>query len=76
MRLDQDDDFGTCPCGSAWFNLLPHDEDTMDALAAVCIDMEGGVTGYAGKLACVDCGLDWNPALKLKQTSSHLRVVV
>lgn len=54
---------GWCGCGAAWFELAPYDDLDADADigAAVCISPEGGITGYAGKLVCVECGQDWTP---------------
>lgn len=36
----------TCPCGEAWYALD----------GAVCLDRDGTVTGYSGRLTCVGCG--------------------
>lgn len=71
--------FGQCSCGSAWFKLQPHEDEPSDeveeALAAVAIDTQGMITGYAGKLVCIECSSDWDPSISFKQTRSHLRVV-
>lgn len=69
------DSFGVCPCGSAWFELAnPADAESDELGPAVCIDLEGNVTGYAAMLICVQCGLDWYPA-RLETGPSHLRLV-
>lgn len=73
--VEADDDYGQCGCGEAWFELQPpEDVDVEDPVPAVCIDMQGNITGYAGKLVCISCGEDWNPNVKFKRRG-HLRVV-
>ncbi len=59
-----DDDIGWCRCGAAWFELQQYDDLDVDPEIgpAMCIDPEGSVTGYAGKLVCIECGEDWTPA--------------
>lgn len=54
---------GWCRCGAAWFELRTYDDPDADPTiaAAVCIDPEGTVTGYAGRLVCLECGADWIP---------------
>lgn len=62
--LEQDTDgIGWCGCGAAWFQLRVYDDPDADPAigAAVCINPEGTVTGYAGKLVCLECGADWTP---------------
>lgn len=74
MHLD-DEDFGSCPCGSAWFVLEVPDEAVGDCRPAVCIDEDGNINGFAGKLVCIECEQDWNPELRFRRTRSHLRIV-
>lgn len=74
--LNLDEGYGQCVCGSAWFRLEQLDEiDEDDVGPAVCIDPDGGVTGYAGKLVCVECEVDWNPNMRFKRAKGHLRLV-
>ncbi len=77
---DYDEGYGQCVCGGAWFEL--HNQDDIDVVGsgpiappAVCIDVHGGVTGYSGKLVCVECGKDWDPNVTFKPTRGHLRAV-
>lgn len=68
--------FGSCICGGAWFELaLPDDAEGTDCPPAVCIDVEGNINGYAGKLVCIECGTDWDPHCVFTPGSGHLRVV-
>ena len=77
MLAIDDDGFGSCVCGSGWFTLeYPDDADQDLSVPAVCISLEGEITGYAGKLVCTCCGLDWDPTKRFRLTRSHLRVVV
>jgi hypothetical protein len=73
---DYDEGYGQCVCGCAWFTIEPEAEvDTVSEVgAAVCIDTEGNVTGYAGKLVCVECETDWDPNVRFKP-HGHLRAV-
>lgn len=63
MLEEDDDGIGWCACGAAWFELRVFDDPDAnpDIGAAVCINPEGTVTGYAGKLVCLECGADWTP---------------
>lgn len=75
------DDIGWCVCGAAWFQLAIYDDPDADPAigAAVCINPEGTVTGYAGRLVCLECGADWTPGdlpqerplLRLLQGGNH-----
>jgi hypothetical protein len=69
------EDYGSCPCGCAWFRIAPYDDSAGDDEAAVCVSLDGEITGYAGKLACIDCGADWDPNLRFRPTTGHLRIV-
>ena len=77
MNDVDDDTFGQCVCGSGWFELALPDDLPEEATCgpAVCIDTNGLVTGYAGKLVCLECGVDWDPHVRFKATRSFLRVV-
>ncbi len=64
--LGADPGFGQCVgCGEAWFELrhmLDDDRPYNDGVGpAVCIDRDGVITGFAGRLVCVGCGADWVP---------------
>lgn len=61
---DGGDGIGWCICGAAWFELAQYDDVDVDPEigAAVCINPVGDITGYAGKLVCLECGTDWMPA--------------
>lgn len=43
----------TCGCGDAWFELRPGPKSPT---AAICLDKDGAVTGYAGVPHCMSCG--------------------
>lgn len=76
--MHDDESFGQCVCGSAWFRLEVPDDyvaEQIDLGPAVCIDAHGSITGYAGKLVCIGCERDWDPNVTFKPTRSHLRVV-
>jgi hypothetical protein len=71
-----DEDFGQCECGGAWFFLtVQGDDEDAEGPGVVCIDTEGTVTGYAGELACAECSKPWDPNVKFKPARGHLRVV-
>lgn len=73
--MEPDEGYGQCGCGSAWFELeAPDEAEEYDPVPAVCIDTDGNITGYAGKLVCISCGADWDPNVKFKPRG-HLRVV-
>lgn len=65
--LRNDYDGGMCPCGGAWFELVPRDEDE-GTVMAFCVTREGEVSGWTGQMACVECGRIWEPG-------RHLQVV-
>lgn len=76
MELDPRGTFGSCGCGNAWFELaVPDDAENCEVGPAVCIDVDGNISGYAGKLVCIECGLDWNPHVVFEPGRGHLRVV-
>lgn len=76
MNIDPRDGFGSCVCGNAWFELsVPDEAEGAEVGPAVCIDMDGNISGYAGKLVCIDCGQDWNPNVVFHPGRGHLRVV-
>lgn len=77
-----DDQIGWCSsCGAAWFTLAPFEDDDLiastdeQASTALCVDPDGTVTGYAGKLVCLECGDDFVPGLVFRDGRRHLRVV-
>lgn len=74
-----DETYGECAgCGGAWFELQPPDdaEEIPEGCGpAVCVSPTGAITGYAGKLVCIECGTDFTPGLTFRPTRSHLRVV-
>lgn len=58
-------DGGTCShCGNAWFDLVAPETSPEDVPspvpAAVCIDDDGMIVGYAGMLRCTDCDQLWD----------------
>ena len=67
-----EDDIGQCGCGSAWFYLVQLEDledDDVDAPPGVW-----NITGYAGRLVCIECDEDWNPHVRFSPRG-HLRVV-
>jgi hypothetical protein len=46
-------DYATCPCGEAWFELRDGPEATPNG--AVCMTLDGSVTGYTGRPHCISC---------------------
>lgn len=77
-----DDQIGWCrSCGAAWFTLAPFDDEeiiastTEDIGTAVCVNPDGAITGYSGKLVCLECGDDFVPGLVFREGRRHLRVV-
>jgi hypothetical protein len=53
---DSDDDLSAmavCHCGSAWFVLTEPGE--------ICLDTTGKITGYHGRIVCVECASEWVP---------------
>lgn len=69
--IDKEDDIGFCPCGGAWFEVLPPEDADENEVGVVCVDTEGEVTGYAGRLACAECYREWAP----NNPGRHLRLV-
>jgi hypothetical protein len=68
--------FGQCLCGAAWFEIaVPPDSEGFECGAAVCIDTDGHITGYAGVLTCIECGSPWNSLVRFRGGKGHLRVV-
>lgn len=55
-RGEPGDDGSVCPCGSAWFVLVP---PPSGARPAVTITDTGRITGYFGVLACRECDAIW-----------------
>lgn len=56
-------DLMACPCGSAWF-VLRNDEPNHPAPhGAICVDIDGSVTAYTGRVVCLECGTEHDPAL-------------
>lgn len=71
---------GRCAgCDGEWFQLVDSDMNR----AAVAIAETGAVTGYSGRLVCLDCGATWqhpaerahHPTATVAPRPRHLHVV-
>jgi hypothetical protein len=53
----------SCPCGCAWFRLLPNpDAAPNERHAAIALNLDGSVLAYLGQPHCLGCGRPWLPA--------------
>ena len=53
-------------CGSAWFTFAPLEEDE-GSLVGICLDADGAISGWTGRIVCLECEEPWQrrPELKL-----------